>query len=220
MEKAKELLRKEGFTNDEIHQEFWFKNYRVDAVGWSPRRRVAVDCGYCTTKKRKDLERFFDEVICLPYETQTKPIPTEPPTRDVLAKTRLVLIKDDRVMFDVPLSREEWPRESLEDEAGVMEQNFQRFSGLFNAFSHQNRLRMMKLMIEDEDLTVGFADFIRDLDLNPKLVWENTRKLSEGGLLEKSENGRYRCSEFGEASFIMFSAVLRRLQEMFENEGR
>lgn len=220
IERAKELLRKEGFTDDEIHEEFWFKSYRVDAVGWSPRRKVAVDCGYCTTKKKMDLERFFDEVICLPYEPRTKPVPGEPPTRDVLARMRLVLVKDDRVMFNVPLSVEEWSRGSLEDEVGVMERNFQRFSRLFNAFSHQNRLRMMKLMIEGEDSTVGFADFIHSLDLNPKLVWENTRKLSEGGLLEKSENGRYRCSEFGEASFIMFSAVLRRLQEMFENEGR
>lgn len=222
MEKARELLRKEGFTDDEIFGEFWFKEYRVGAVGWSPRRKVAVEYGYCTPRKREDLERFFDEVICLSNEAQTDPVSKEPPARDVLAKTRLVLLKDDRVVFDVPLSRGQLPRETREDEVGVMEQNLQRFSRLFNAFSHQNRLRMMKLMMEDEDTTatVGFADFIRSLDLNPKLVWENTRKLSEGGLMEKSENGRYRCSEFGEASFIMLSAVLRQLQQMFENEGR
>ena len=220
MEKAKELLREKGFTNDDIYEEFWFKDYRVGAVGWSPKLRVAVECGYCTAKKRKDLERFFDEVICLPFEPKTKPVPVEPPTRDVLAKTRLVLVKDDRVVFEVPLSRGEWPREFLDDEVGVMEQNLQRFSRLFTAFSHENRLRMMKLMLEDEDSTVGFADFIHNLGLNPKLVWENTRKLSESGLLEKGENGRYRCSEFGVASFIMLSSVLRRLREMFEREGR
>ena len=54
-----------------------------------------------------------------------------------------------------------------------------------------------------------------------KLVWENARKLSESGLIEKSDNGKYRCSRFGEASFIMLSLVLKHLQEMFESfEGR
>jgi hypothetical protein len=220
VEKAKEMLKREGFADKEIFGEFWFKEYRVDAVGWSPRRKVAVECGYCTPRKKEDLEQFFDEVICLPKDAQAKPVSEKPPTRNVLAQTRLVLLKDDQVVFDVPLSRGQLPKERLEDEISAMGQNLQRFSQLFNAFSHQNRLRMMKLMMEDEDATVGFADFIHSLDLNPKLVWENTRKLSEGGLLEKSENGRYRCSEFGEASFIMLSAVLGQLQHLFESEGR
>jgi hypothetical protein len=220
IEQAKELLKKEGFSEDEIFGEFWFKEYRVDAVGWSPKRRVAVEYGYCAPKKREDLERFFDKVICLSNARQVKPVSETPPPRDVLAKTRLVMLRDDRVIFDVPLSRGQLPKETLEDEMGIMEQNLRRFSRLFNALSHQNRLRMMKLMMEDEGATVGFTDFIHSLDLNPKLVWENARKLSEGGLLERSENGRYRCSEFGEASFLMFGAVLRRLQQMFEDEGR
>jgi DNA-binding transcriptional ArsR family regulator len=216
MKKAKQLLKEKGFLEDEIHEGFWFKNYRVDTVGWSPRRRVAVECGSCSATKRRDLEKFFDEVICLPFEPLAKPVPVEPPTRDTLAKMRLVLVKGDNVVFEVSLSREEWSKEFLEGEAGFMERDFQRFSKLFNALSHENRLRMMKLLIEDEDLTVGFADFIHDLDLNPKLVWENTKKLSESGLLEKNEEGRYRCSEFGEASFIMLNLVLRRLREIFE----
>jgi len=220
MKRAKQLLREKGFTEDEIHEEFWFKNYRVNAVGWNPRHRVAVKCGYYSTTKREDLEKFFDEVICLQFKPQAKPASTEPPAREALAKMRLMLVKDDNVVFEVPLSREEWPKEFLEDKAGLIEQDFRQFSKLFNALSHENRLRMMKLLIEDEDSTVGFADFIHDLGLNPKLVWENTKKLGESGLLEKGENGRYRCSEFGEASFIMFSLVLRRLREIFEGEGR
>lgn len=219
LEKAKALLKQRGFANDEIFEDFWFKNYRIDAVGWTPDLRVAVECGYCTTEKRKDLEKFFDEVICLPFEPHIKPAPVQPPTREHLSNTRLLLIRGDRVVFEAPLSREEWARESLDDEVKVMERNFQRFSQLFTAFSHENRLRMMKLLLEEEHSTVGFADFIHSLGLNPKLVWENTRKLSESGLLEKGQNGRYRCSEFGEASFIMLSSVLRRLREMSESEG-
>ncbi len=212
--KAEKILKEKGFTEDEIFPEFWFKNYRVDAVGWNPRRKVAVECGYCSPEKKKDLERFFDEVICLPHTPQAR-VPS------ILAKTRLMLVKDENVVFEVPLSIEEWPKEFLENEMKFMEHDLQQFSELFSALSHKNRLKMMKLLIEDEDLTMGFAEFIHDLDLNPKLVWENTRKLSESGLLRKSDNGRYRCSRFGEASFIMLSLALRHLREMFETvEGR
>jgi Mn-dependent DtxR family transcriptional regulator len=70
--------------------------------------------------------------------------------------------------------------------------------------------------MEMEDKTMSFTGFMRDLDLNPKLVWENARKLREEGLLEKVGRGRYRCSEFGERSFIMMSFVLRRLLNNFE----
>ncbi len=60
---------------------------------------------------------------------------------------------------------------------------------------------------------------MKDLDLNPKIVWESTRKLSKGGLLEKSENGKYRCPQVGEAGFLMVSLALRRLlRVMQENE--
>jgi DNA-binding transcriptional ArsR family regulator len=219
-DKAKQLLRNQGFRDGEIHEAFWFKDYRVDVVGWNPERRVAVACGHCPARERKDLEKFFDEVICLPLQSQAKPVPVAPPVRNAGGKTRLVLVKDDWVVFDVPLSREGWPRGLLEDGPGDIEQDFEQFSRLFSALSHENRLRMMKLLMEDDNVTMGFADFMRDLDLNPKLVWENTRKLRESGLLEKSENGRYRCSDFGEASFIMFSLVLKRLREFFAEEGR
>ncbi len=223
MKKAKEILKERGFADDEIYEEFWLKNYRIDAVGWSPKRKVAVECGICSSKKKRDLERFFDEIVCLPWKPQTEHAfaETSTTTRKALTRTRVVLIKDDNVVFEVPLSREEWSREFLENEIKSLEQDFGQSSKLFNALSHENRLRMMKLLIEDKDLTMGFAEFIRDLGLNPKLVWESTRKLNESGLLEKNENGRYRCSEFGEASFIMLSLVLRRLREMFESaEGR
>jgi Mn-dependent DtxR family transcriptional regulator len=63
---------------------------------------------------------------------------------------------------------------------------------------------------------------VQDLDLNPKIVWENSRKLEEGGLLEKTGRGRYACSEFG-GTFMMLSLAWRRLIESMDeierNEG-
>lgn len=216
-EKAQEILKERGFGENEIYRSFWFKQYRIDVVGWSPRKKVAVEFGPCSQGQIQDLERFFDEVICLPFKPSVRPVPRQVSTSKSLANMRLMLSKDGSVLFEIPLSREAWPKEVLDDEMSSVDKDFQRFSKLFDALSHTNRLRMMKHMLEEEKVTVRFAEFIRELDLNPKLVWENTRKLRESGLIEKSDNGKYRCSPFGEASFTVLNLVLRRLEEIFES---
>ena len=132
---------------------------------------------------------------------------------------KLRLVKDGKVIFEVPLYPEDWPRDQLEQELETLEARFDSLSKIFDALSHETRLRMIKRLMEDRDLTMNFADFMRELDLNPKLVWENTRKLCEGGLLEKVEKGRYRCSEFGRIEFMM-SLALRRLMEVLDEIER
>jgi len=52
--------------------------------------------------------------------------------------------------------------------------------------------------------------------MNSEIVWENSRKLRESGLVEKIGRGRYRCSELGEKSFIIMSLALRRLIDTLE----
>ena len=134
-------------------------------------------------------------------------------------KLRLLLVGNGKVLFEVPLSVEDWPKDRLENELISFEEEFDKFSRIFDALSHETRLRMMKRLFEDENRKIGFGDFMKDLDLNPKIVWESTKKLRDGGLLVKSEDGKYRCSELGEAQFLMLSLALRRLlQTMREFE--
>jgi predicted transcriptional regulator len=47
-------------------------------------------------------------------------------------------------------------------------------------------------------------------------VWENSRKLIDGGLVEKTGRGQYSCSKFGEKAFVMMSMTLRRLIDSLE----
>ena len=94
----------------------------------------------------------------------------------------------------------------------------QRLSKIFDALSHETRMRMMNRLVEADDRTLSFGEFMQDLDLNPKIVWENSKKLEEGGLLEKTGRGKYVCSEFGE-TFMMMSLALRRLIESLEEIG-
>ena len=131
-------------------------------------------------------------------------------------KLRLLLAKDDKILFEIPLSMEDWPKERLAQELASFEREFDQFSKLFHALSHRTRMRMMKRVFEDEDLTLGFVDFIKDLGLNPKIVWEGTKKLREGGLLVKSDDGKYQCSDLGQAEFLMLSLALRRLLQVLE----
>ena len=131
-------------------------------------------------------------------------------------KLRLLLAKNGEILFEIPLSMEDWPKEHLAQELDSFEREFEQFSKLFQALYHQTRLRMMKRLFEDEDQTLGFADFIKDLDLNPKIVWEGTRKLREGGLVTKSPDGKHRCSDPGVAEFLMLSLALRRMLKAME----
>jgi len=131
-------------------------------------------------------------------------------------KLKLVVKKNGEVLFEMPLSTEDWTKNRLANELSSFERELDRFSRLFDALSHETRWKMMKRLLEDPDLTLGFGDFMRDLGLNPKTVWESTRKLQEGGLLVKSEDGRYRFSEPGIAEFLMVSLALRRLSRVME----
>jgi len=80
-----------------------------------------------------------------------------------------------------------------------------------HALTHETRFGMMRRLIEEEDRTMNFTDFMRDLELNPKTVWESAKKLREGGFVEKIERGKYRCSEVGQRRFILLSLAMRRL---------
>ena len=131
-------------------------------------------------------------------------------------KLKLQIVGNGKILFEMPLSLIDWPREQLESELDSMEEDFEKFSRIFTALSNETRLMMMKQLMEKEDRTVNFTEFMRSQNLNPKLVRDNTRKLSEGGLLEKTGRGRYRCSDFGESSFIIAGLALRRLIEALD----
>ena len=124
---------------------------------------------------------------------------------------KIQLVQNNKILFEIPLTIEHWAKDRLENELTSFEREFDRFSKLFHALAHQNRLRMMTRLFGEDDQTLGFSDFMKDLSLNPKIVWESTKKLQESGLLTKSDDGKYRCSEHGQAEFLMLSLALRRL---------
>ena len=132
---------------------------------------------------------------------------------------KLQLVKDKQVIFEIPLSDEDWAERNLRDELRIIEEELQRFSEIFEALSNETRIRMMRRFLSEEDASLRFADLMQDLNLNPKIVWENLGKLSRCGFLEKTGRGRYRCSEYGQRAFMLMSLAIKLLMEMMdENE--
>ena len=131
-------------------------------------------------------------------------------------KIKLQLVRNGDVLFEIPLSPSDLPRKQLEDEFRAFDEDCSRMSRIFDALSHETRLRMIKRLMEEKDRTISFADFMKDLDLNPKTVWENAKKLREGGFLEKVGRGRYRCSDVGQSGFILVNFALRHLIKVIE----
>jgi DNA-binding transcriptional ArsR family regulator len=129
---------------------------------------------------------------------------------------KLQLVRNGKTILEIPLSPLDWPKDQLETEFKAFEDEFQKFSSMFEALSNQTRLKMMRSLVEAEDSTMNFADFMRDLDLNPKTVWENSKKLRDGGFLTKTGRGTYCCSEFSQSAFLTLSLALRRLLESLE----
>lgn len=129
---------------------------------------------------------------------------------------KLKLIRGDKVILEVPLSALDWPKEQLEAEFEAFEKDFQKFSKMFEALSNMTRIKMMRKFLEEKNRTIKFADFMHDLDLNPKTVWENSRKLGEGGFLKKTCRGTYHCSELGQSTFLTLSIVLSQILDALE----
>lgn len=136
--------------------------------------------------------------------------------RCVSTSLKLKLLRGDKVIVEVPLSILDWPKEQLETEFEAFEEDFKRFSCMFNALSNMTRIKMMRKLIAEENRTITFAGFMHDLDLNPKTVWENSRKLRDGGFLKKTSRGTYHCSEFGQSAFLILSLILRRILDSIE----
>ena len=122
---------------------------------------------------------------------------------------KILLIKDGKTIFELPLTPTLWSCKKLKKE--LQELDFKYFLKLFHALSNIYRLKMMMKFFEDYGLMLSFSDFMKEFNLNPKVVSENIKKLQECNLLEKSKDGKYKCSKIGEIEFLLISIALNRI---------
>jgi predicted transcriptional regulator len=128
----------------------------------------------------------------------------------------LKLVRGDKVILEVPLSALDWSKEQLKTEFEAFEEDFEKLSNVFGALSNMTRIKMLRKIVEKEDWTMNFAGFMHDLDLNPKTVWEHSKKLIDAGFLRKTSRGTFQCSEYEQSTFLTLSLVLSQILDALE----
>jgi predicted transcriptional regulator len=129
---------------------------------------------------------------------------------------KLMLVEDDKVLWEIPLNARQWDRRSLNREFDEMEGEMARFESLFNALANRGRMRMMRSLFDTTDRSMGFTELMNELGMNPKIVSDSTKRLRRSGFIEKDDEGRYRTTRNGEAQFLMMSVAMRRMLEILE----
>jgi hypothetical protein len=129
---------------------------------------------------------------------------------------KLMLVEDGRVLLEMPLSSGSWDRGDLRHEFEDLEDDMERLSKLFHAFSSSSRMRMMRSFFDRADRSMAFTELMNELEMNPKIVWDCTRRLRRIGLIEKDREGKYRPTRGGEAQFLVASIALGRLLQILD----
>jgi hypothetical protein len=133
---------------------------------------------------------------------------------------RLLLARDNEILCEIPLSPSDWRKDELEDELDVFRRGIERLFRTYSALLNENRIRMLRTLIEDQDSTLRFKDFMDMLNLNPKIIREHAMRLSEAGFLESPSRGKYHLSPTGRLLFMAagpaFLRIFNALVEEFE----
>ncbi|MFQ5711917.1 MAG: winged helix-turn-helix domain-containing protein [Candidatus Geothermarchaeales archaeon] len=130
---------------------------------------------------------------------------------------KLRLVEDGKILFEIPISPEDWVGDDLRHECHRFVEEVEEISKVFDAFTNDKRVRMMRSLLEDDDFMLSFNDFLKDLNMNPKSVREHAERLSEAGFLEHPDRGKYRLSELGRRRFITAGLALRRILQFLDD---
>jgi len=127
---------------------------------------------------------------------------------------KLMLVEDGKVLLEMPLSMKSWDRRELKQELDGFDEQIESMSGLFRVLSNEGRMRMMSAFFESEDRNMAFTQLMNELGMNPKLIWDSTKRLSRSGLIEKDDEGRYLPTREGEAQFLVLGVAMRHIMQI------
>jgi predicted transcriptional regulator len=131
---------------------------------------------------------------------------------------KLIIEDDGKILVEIPLSPADWHRRELLREVDHLRRDVRRNMEFYEAFTNANRIRMLHRLLECENHTQTFTEFMTELGLNPKTIRENAVKLQHIGFIESPSRGEYRLSKRGQISFMMtVIAMQRMLQTMRED---
>ncbi|HJX24033.1 MAG TPA: hypothetical protein VJ574_06510 [Candidatus Bathyarchaeia archaeon] len=132
---------------------------------------------------------------------------------------KIQLVSGNKVIYQLPLSIEDWERETLEEELDELETDLSEILEVNDILSNRTRLRLLCKNIRDVDSR--FTEFMEDLDSNQKVISENLHRMMEMELIERTEkNSReiyYNPSDLGFASILTCLTMRKVLGEVKRN---
>jgi len=177
-----------------------------------------------------DTIKFCDLLICWIHDLAETKIPVLELSEAVLHhvkspplenKTgfRIILESDGVKIEEIPLSPKEWIENEIENDVKKLEKDIVDINLFFDAFTNPFRVKMLGRLMENEEFTLSFSDFLSELDMNPKSVREHAVKLIDAGLLGAPKRGKYLLSEEAQAKFILGGLALPKLLRILEEHG-
>lgn len=131
---------------------------------------------------------------------------------------KLQLVKDEKVIYEMPLEMSSWTRRRIEEELELMESQIGRVSAMHEMLSSGTRIRMLNRIIRNMD--VRFSDLMDQLDANQKIVNENLQRLRSRHMINRHETNprevHYTASRLGIASYLAMTALHRVIDELKE----
>lgn len=130
---------------------------------------------------------------------------------------KLRLVKDEKVLLEVPLSPAEWSKEDLVRELSESRrESYNR--DIWEVLSNERRAHMMMHLMNHSDHTASFKEFQEELGMNPKSIREHAMVLRRCGLLSYPRRGSYRLQQKAGLRFMVLNIALRRvLRYMMED---
>lgn len=131
---------------------------------------------------------------------------------------KVQLVKDGKVVVELPLDREEWRNDELESQLEEFELTLDAATEMHDFFSNKMRSMMLSEIVRSSDRR--FSELMDILDANQKIVNENLQRMVRKGLVNRVQKKRgevhYLPSGRGFASVLVCIAMRRILDELEE----
>ena len=129
---------------------------------------------------------------------------------------KIQLVSGNKVIYQLPLSMEDWERETLEEELDELETDLSEILEVNDILS--NRTRLLLLCKNIRDVNSRFTEFMEDLDSNQKIISENLHRMMEMELIKRTKKNSveiyYNPSDLGFASILTCLTMRKVLGEV------
>ena len=132
---------------------------------------------------------------------------------------KIQLVSDNKVIYELPLSIDDWKHEALEEELDDLETDLNETLEIHDILSNETRVKLLCGNIRKIDSR--FTEFMEELDTNQKIISENLHRMMDMDLIKriqkKPRDIHYEPSELGFASILTCLAMRKVMDEVRRN---